>query len=68
MKQTYFLLSEVARLVGKKPHQLAYMLTNRVVEEPELRIGGKRAFSPEEVERIQRVVRAMEPPGGNDHA
>ena len=59
MHQEHYLLSEVARKVGKKPHQNAYLLTNRVIQEPELRIGGRRVFSPKEVERIQEVVLAM---------
>lgn len=59
MKQHY-LLGEVARVVGIKPHRLAYLLTNSVIEEPKLRIGGKRVFSHQEVERIKEIVAAKD--------
>lgn len=66
MRQEHYLLSEVARAVGIKPHRLAYMLTNNAVEEPRLRIGGKRVFTHEEVERIREIVAAKDRTEGRE--
>lgn len=54
----HFLLGEVALLVSTdevtvRPHQIAYALANRLVPEPALRIGGKRVFLAEDIERLR---------------
>lgn len=54
MHQQHYLLAEVARLLGVRPHQIAYALTNGLVEEPRLRIGGRRVFLPEDVRTLAR--------------
>lgn len=56
MDEDQFLLSQAARLAGIKHYQLAYLLTTGVIEEPRVRIGGRRVFSTAEVERIRCVV------------
>jgi hypothetical protein len=71
----HYILSEVARAVGCKPYQLAYMLSNGEIDEPKLRIGNRRVFSHEEVTRIKEIVKAkgrsrkkpcVEPHGGSN--
>ena len=57
MKEHY-LLGEVAKEIGRKPYQVAYMLTNGFAEEPKLRIGGKRIFTRPEIEGIRKVMDA----------
>ncbi len=54
MKQQHWLLGEVAEIVKVRPHQLTYALRNKLVEEPRLRIGGRRVFSAEDIERLRR--------------
>ena len=56
MDQEHFLLGEVARLIGRKPFQIIYMLTNGFIEEPKLRIGGRRIFSREDIEGIRKIM------------
>jgi DNA-binding transcriptional MerR regulator len=56
----HFLLSEVARAVGRKPYQIAYMLSNGEIEEPKLRIGNRRVFTHEEVATIKEIVQSKD--------
>jgi len=49
-----YVLSDVARLLGKKPHQVTYALTSRAVPEPEERIANKRLFSRDDIVRLAR--------------
>jgi hypothetical protein len=49
---TNFLLGEAARLLRRKPYQLHYALAAGLVEEPRLRLGGKRVFQVEDLERL----------------
>jgi hypothetical protein len=51
MKQ-HFLLGEAARLLRLKPYQVQYALTAGLVEEPKLRIGGKRVFQFADLRRL----------------
>lgn len=53
MKQTQFILNEVARIVGVKAHVIAYAISAGHIPEPALRIAGKRVFSAKEVENIK---------------
>jgi hypothetical protein len=52
-----FLLGEVAKILGRRPHQIAYLLTTRQVPEPERRIANKRIFTEEDVVRLARHFR-----------
>ena len=51
MKST-LLLSEVSRLLSIKPYRITYALTAGLVEEPALRIAGKRIFQADDVRRL----------------
>ena len=53
MKQTQFILNEVAKIVGVKAHVIAYAISSQTLPEPKLRIAGKRVFSAKEVEAIK---------------
>lgn len=53
MKQTQFILNEVAKIVGVKAHVIAYAISSQTLPEPRLRIAGKRVFSAKEVENIK---------------
>jgi DNA-binding transcriptional MerR regulator len=50
------LLSDVARLVPCKPYQIVYLLTSGQVPEPALRLGGRRLFTEEDVDRIRNLL------------
>lgn len=54
MKQTQFILNEVAKIVGIKAHVIAYAISAGHLPEPKLRIFGKRVFSAKEVEAIKK--------------
>ena len=56
MTQTQFILSEVSRLVGQKPHHITYGISVGHIPEPKLRIAGKRIFSVSEVENIKKYL------------
>ncbi len=60
MNQQHYILHEVARAVGRKPYQIAYMISNGELDEPKLRIGNRRIFTHEEVVRIKEIVRARD--------
>ncbi len=54
MKQTQFILNEVAKIVGIKAHVIAYAISAGHLPEPKLRIFGKRVFSAKEVQAIKK--------------
>ena len=56
MQKEHYLLGDVAKELGRKPFQIVYMIVNGVVEEPKLRIGGKRIFSRADIENIRRAM------------
>lgn len=60
MNQQHYILHEVARAVGRKPYQIAYMISNGELEEPKLRAGNWRIFTHEEVVRIKEIVNAKD--------
>ena len=47
-----YLLSEVARLMRKRPHQITYAITSGLLPEPKMRMGGRRVFQDEDIDRI----------------
>jgi len=47
-----YLLSDVARLMRKRPHQITYAITSGLLPEPQMRIGGRRVFQDEDIQRI----------------
>ena len=56
MKEHY-LLGEVSRVLGRKPYHVTHVLTTGKVPEPALRIGNKRLFAVEDVERLAQHFR-----------
>jgi hypothetical protein len=48
-----FLLGEVARLLKRRPHQVAYAISSGLVPEPKLRIGNKRILQAEDMKRLE---------------
>ena len=47
-----YLLSDVARLMRKRPHQITYAITSGLLPEPQMRMGGRRVFLDEDIQRI----------------
>jgi hypothetical protein len=56
--ERHFLLSEVAKILNRKPHQVVYQITSGKVNEPELRIANKRLFTESDVQRLGRQLGA----------
>jgi hypothetical protein len=52
--EKHYLLGEVAKLLGRRPHQIIYLLTSGRIPEAEQRIGNRRLFSEEDVVRLAR--------------
>ena len=61
MQDNYFSLYQFARILGKKPHLVVYAITSGPVPEPGRRIGNKRVFNREDVERLARHLRIATP-------
>jgi len=51
-KNDFHLLGEVARLLRTKPHRITYLLTSGAVPEPAMRLGNRRVFTDEDIDRI----------------
>ena len=54
MQDNYFTLSQISRILRKKPHLVTYAITSGHVPEPAMRIGNKRVFGEADVERLAR--------------
>lgn len=50
-----YLLNEVARMLNVPPHKVVYPLITRQLPEPK-RIGGRRVFSWEDIERLAEKI------------
>jgi hypothetical protein len=50
-----FLLGEAAKILGRRPHQVAYSVTSGKIPEPEQRIANKRLFSERDIRRLARL-------------
>ena len=57
MEDRHYILSDVARILGKKPHQVTYALTSRAVPEPEQRVASRRLFSRDDIVRLARYFK-----------
>lgn len=53
MKNKMLLLKDVARQLGKRPHQITYPITSGQIPEPDLRIDNKRIFQSADVARLK---------------
>ena len=54
MQDNFFTLGQVARPLGRKPHLVTYAITSGHVPEPAMRIGNKRVFGEEDLQRLAR--------------
>lgn len=50
--QQYYTLGDVVRILGLKPHVVTYAITSGQLPEPPVRVGNKRVFTEEDVERM----------------
>ncbi len=50
--QQYYTLSDVVKILGLKPHVITYAITSGHLPEPPVRVGNKRIFTEEDVERM----------------
>ncbi len=48
----HYLLNEVAKVLRKRPYQVAYAITSGSVQEPKLRISNKRIFLEADIRRL----------------
>jgi hypothetical protein len=48
----YFLLGQVCRILRVEPYKVIYLITTHQVPEPRLRIGNKRIFTIDDMQRI----------------
>ncbi len=56
MTQRFYSTGEVARRLGLKPYQLNYLLETDQVEEPSLRVAGKRVWTQDELDCVGQVL------------
>jgi hypothetical protein len=54
MNDPHFVLSNVAKILDRKPHQVTYALTSGAVPEPKDRLANRRLFTREDVTRLAR--------------
>jgi hypothetical protein len=53
----HFLLGEVSKVLGRKPHHVTHALTTGQVAEPEQRLGNKRLFTADDIQSLARHFR-----------
>jgi hypothetical protein len=62
MRERFFLLGDVSRLLQTPPYRIAYLLATCKVPEPALRLGNKRVFTDQDINRIaERLKRPVTP-------
>lgn len=52
-----YLLGEVAKILGCRPHRITYLITSGQAPEPERRLANKRLFSESDVSRLARRLK-----------
>jgi DNA-binding transcriptional MerR regulator len=52
VNENYYLLKDVAKVLGVKPYRVGYALATGLVPEPETRIANKRIFDDEDIRRL----------------
>lgn len=67
MSKQHLLLGEVAGLLGIRPHRIAYAIASGLIQEPDLRIGHKRVFQPDDVRRLEIHFRSTLVGEGESH-
>lgn len=55
MKNDYYLLSDVVRLLKVPPYKITYVLNTRKIAEP-ARIGGRRCFTETDIDTIATAL------------
>jgi MerR HTH family regulatory protein len=55
--EKHFLLGDVAKILGRKPHHVTHLLVTGKIPEPEQRIGNMRLFTADDVVRLARHFR-----------
>jgi hypothetical protein len=53
MNENLYLLSDAAKALKRRPYQIVYAITSGLVPEPTLRIGNKRIFQIQDLERLK---------------
>lgn len=53
----HYLLGDVAKILGRRPHQITYLITTGQVPEPERRIANKRLFAEQDIRRLARRLK-----------
>src|SRR4051812_34448790 len=52
MEQRIYLLGDVARVLRVKPHHVTYALASGGVPEPRMRLGNRRVFTSDDLQRL----------------
>jgi len=52
MNEILYSMKEVARILRVQNYQIAYLLNTNRVPEPKVRLGNRRAFSVEDIQRL----------------
>jgi hypothetical protein len=60
-------MKEVATILKTKSWRIVYLLTSGKVEEPELRLAGRRVFTVEDLQRLAEALNAVPDEEGDDH-
>jgi len=55
----FHLLGDVAKQLHIPPHRITYLLTSGQVPEPAFRLGNRRVFLPEDIERLVKHLNHM---------
>lgn len=56
MNAQYFTLADVSEILHTQPYRITYLLTTRQVQEPTMRIAGRRAFTMEDVQHLAAAL------------
>jgi DNA-binding transcriptional MerR regulator len=61
MNQNLYSIREVAHILRVQQYQIAYLLTTGKVPEPQTRLGNRRAFSVDDIERLAKCLNVALP-------
>jgi hypothetical protein len=64
----FFLLSDVARILRRKPYQIVYLLITHQVPEPALRVGNRRVFTLADIHRLAEKFQTQAVQAGTEEA
>ena len=63
---TLYSIAEVARILKKQPYHIAYVLNTGKLPEPKMRIGNRRAFDGEDIQRLYEYFHPEQHGGNQD--